>query len=171
VNKHLHTVASVGFLFTLNYDAQNHELKKKQRSCSLASIYNLRPYVLKFTDAMNLPPCITYTRFIECSTEYIKVQLCPQCSLLLEKHTNNSFPSQLLSIPMNNVTHVNGYLVWTLQTTYITHIKKFLILQGNEKLLSTNKELDKKTQSLEARQKRGLFSFRVFLVDYLRNYL
>jgi len=27
VNKYLHTVASVGFLFTLNYDAQNHELK------------------------------------------------------------------------------------------------------------------------------------------------
>jgi len=29
VNKYLHTVASVGFLFTLNYDARNHELKKK----------------------------------------------------------------------------------------------------------------------------------------------
>jgi len=28
VNKYLHTVASVGFLFTLNYDAQNHALKK-----------------------------------------------------------------------------------------------------------------------------------------------
>jgi len=28
VNKYLHTVASVGFLFTLNYDAQNHELKR-----------------------------------------------------------------------------------------------------------------------------------------------
>jgi len=28
VNKYLHTVASVGFLFTLNYDARNHELKK-----------------------------------------------------------------------------------------------------------------------------------------------
>jgi len=27
VNKYLHTVASVGFLFTLNYDAQNHELE------------------------------------------------------------------------------------------------------------------------------------------------
>ena len=27
MNKYLHTVASVGFLFTLNYDAQNHELK------------------------------------------------------------------------------------------------------------------------------------------------
>jgi len=27
VNKYLHTVASVGFLFTLNYDARNHELK------------------------------------------------------------------------------------------------------------------------------------------------
>jgi len=26
VNKYLHTVASVGFLFTLNYDARNHEL-------------------------------------------------------------------------------------------------------------------------------------------------
>jgi len=25
VNKHLHTVASVGVLFTLNYDARNHE--------------------------------------------------------------------------------------------------------------------------------------------------
>jgi len=29
VNKYQHTVASVGFLFTLNYDAWNHELKKK----------------------------------------------------------------------------------------------------------------------------------------------
>jgi len=29
VNKYLHTVASVGFLFTLNYDAWNHELKTK----------------------------------------------------------------------------------------------------------------------------------------------
>ena len=29
VNKYLHTVASVGFLFTLNYNARNHELKKK----------------------------------------------------------------------------------------------------------------------------------------------
>ena len=28
VNKYLHTVASVGFLFTLNYDARNHEFKK-----------------------------------------------------------------------------------------------------------------------------------------------
>ena len=27
MNKYLHTVASVGFLFTLNYDAWNHELK------------------------------------------------------------------------------------------------------------------------------------------------
>jgi len=27
VNKYPHTVASVGFLFTLNYDARNHELK------------------------------------------------------------------------------------------------------------------------------------------------
>jgi len=28
MNKYLHTVASVGFLFTLNCDARNHELKK-----------------------------------------------------------------------------------------------------------------------------------------------
>ena len=27
MNKYLHTVASVGFLFTLNYDARNHKLK------------------------------------------------------------------------------------------------------------------------------------------------
>jgi len=27
MNKYIHTVASVGFLFTLNYDARNHELK------------------------------------------------------------------------------------------------------------------------------------------------
>jgi len=32
VNKYLHTVASVGFLFTLNYDARNHELKIQKRS-------------------------------------------------------------------------------------------------------------------------------------------
>jgi len=30
MNKYLHTVAAVGFLFTLNYDARNHELKKKK---------------------------------------------------------------------------------------------------------------------------------------------
>jgi len=30
VNKYLHTVASVGFLFTLNYDARNRELEKAQ---------------------------------------------------------------------------------------------------------------------------------------------
>jgi len=35
VNKHLHTVASVGFLFTLNYDARNHELKKKAQNLVL----------------------------------------------------------------------------------------------------------------------------------------
>jgi hypothetical protein len=46
---------------------------------------------------------------------------------------------------MNNVTHDNGYLVSILQTAYNTQIKKFLILQGTEKLLSTNKGLDKKT--------------------------
>ena len=28
MNKYLHTVASVGFVFTLNYDARNLELKK-----------------------------------------------------------------------------------------------------------------------------------------------
>ena len=28
VNKYLHTVAFVGILFTFNYDARNHELKK-----------------------------------------------------------------------------------------------------------------------------------------------
>ena len=27
MNKYLHAVASVGFLFTLNHDARNHELK------------------------------------------------------------------------------------------------------------------------------------------------
>jgi len=31
VNKYLNFVASVGFLFTLNYDAWNHELKKKRK--------------------------------------------------------------------------------------------------------------------------------------------
>ena len=30
MNKYLRTVASVGVLFTLNYDAWNHELKKKR---------------------------------------------------------------------------------------------------------------------------------------------
>jgi len=29
VNKYLHTVASVGFLFTFNYEARNHELKER----------------------------------------------------------------------------------------------------------------------------------------------
>ena len=31
MNKYLHTVASVGFLFTLNYDARSHEIKKNGR--------------------------------------------------------------------------------------------------------------------------------------------
>jgi len=31
VNKYLHTVASVGFLFTLNYDARNHKLKRANK--------------------------------------------------------------------------------------------------------------------------------------------
>jgi len=30
VDGYLHTVASVGFLFILNFDARNHELKKKK---------------------------------------------------------------------------------------------------------------------------------------------
>jgi len=30
VNKYLHTVASVGFLFTLNYDARNHERERER---------------------------------------------------------------------------------------------------------------------------------------------
>ena len=32
MDKYLHTVASVGCFFTLNYDALNHELKKKRIS-------------------------------------------------------------------------------------------------------------------------------------------
>ena len=39
MNKYLHTVASVGFLFTLNYDARNHELKKKNVVVTLT--YNI----------------------------------------------------------------------------------------------------------------------------------
>ena len=35
MNKYLHTLASVGFLFTLNYDARNHEIKKKKLKCVL----------------------------------------------------------------------------------------------------------------------------------------
>jgi len=34
VNKYLHTVTSVGFLFTLNYDARNHELKIERKGIS-----------------------------------------------------------------------------------------------------------------------------------------
>jgi len=73
---------------------------------------------------------------------------------------------------MKNVTHDNGYLVSTLQTTYITHIKKFLILQGTEKLLSTNKGLDKKTLTeFRSTTAERLVFFHGFFVDYLRNYL
>jgi len=54
VNKYLHTVASVGFLFTLNYDARNHELKKMDTFSSLNTcptflaffIVNIRPPLL-----------------------------------------------------------------------------------------------------------------------------
>jgi len=44
VNKYLHTVASVGFLFTLNYDARNHELKKNQLhvTCFIISLFNVQ---------------------------------------------------------------------------------------------------------------------------------
>jgi len=73
---------------------------------------------------------------------------------------------------MNNVTHDNGHVVSTLQTTYITHIKKFLILQGTEKLLSTNKGLDKKTPAeFRSMTAQRLVFFQGFFVDYLRNYL
>ena len=37
MNKYLHTVGSVGFLFTLNYDAQNHKLKTQLHNCDLRS--------------------------------------------------------------------------------------------------------------------------------------
>jgi hypothetical protein len=59
---------------------------------------------------------------------------------------------------MNSLTYDNGYLVLTLQTTYITHIKKFPILQGTEKLLSTRNWKKRHLQSLEAQQQKGLFS-------------
>jgi len=39
VNKYLHTVASVGFLFTFNYDARNHELKKCTNSCFITRLW------------------------------------------------------------------------------------------------------------------------------------
>jgi len=41
VNKYLHTVASVGVLFTLNYDAQNHELKVYRCGC-------VRPLIIQY---------------------------------------------------------------------------------------------------------------------------
>jgi len=51
VNKYLHTVASIGFLFTLNYDARNHELKtslyvvnehKKCKCLTCVYVYSLQ---------------------------------------------------------------------------------------------------------------------------------
>ena len=41
MNKYLHTVASVGFLFTLNYDARNRELKVYIR---LLTLYTEQSY-------------------------------------------------------------------------------------------------------------------------------
>jgi len=38
VNKYLHTVVSVGFLLTFNYDARNHELKKNTVDVNYKSI-------------------------------------------------------------------------------------------------------------------------------------
>jgi uncharacterized protein YbcV (DUF1398 family) len=73
---------------------------------------------------------------------------------------------------MNNVTYDNGYLVSRLQTIYVTHTKKFISLQGTEKLLSTNKRLDKKTPAeFRSTTADRLVFFQVFFVDYLRNYL
>jgi len=60
-NKYLHTVASVGFLFTLNYDARSHELKKiillllftivgllLGGNCYFTCIQNMKPVTTKF---------------------------------------------------------------------------------------------------------------------------
>jgi hypothetical protein len=120
----------------------------------------------KFTSLHNI--CKIHRMFYR-----VHQSVCPQCCLLLEKPTNNSFPSQLLSIPMNHVTHDNGYLASTLQTTHINHIKKFISLQGTEKLLSTNKGLDKKTPAeFRSTTAERLVFFQVFFfLDYLRNYL
>jgi len=41
VNKYLHTVSSVGFLCTLNYDARNHELKKRANICYGETAFSL----------------------------------------------------------------------------------------------------------------------------------
>jgi len=47
VNKYLHIVASFGFLFTLNYDARKHKLKKKLKKvcaeilCTFVSVLPL----------------------------------------------------------------------------------------------------------------------------------
>jgi len=70
VNKYLHTVASVGFLFTLNYDARNHELKKvvdllrpnpHWRFTIISSIYGVKldvGYWIKFRTKLTKVICL-----------------------------------------------------------------------------------------------------------------
>jgi len=47
VNKYLHSLASVGFLFKLNYDARNHELK----ICCLRYLHEVKAAVLVLSAA------------------------------------------------------------------------------------------------------------------------
>ena len=53
MNKYLHIVASVGLLFTLNYDAWNHELKKKIKDAVCSEI-----------DTQHIMLCEVHTEFL-----------------------------------------------------------------------------------------------------------
>jgi len=73
VNKYLHTVASVGFLFKLNYDARNHELKIYIVTFSgvvaACLVYCVSRVLLRMSLAMDVC-CVTYSvRLVEtCSS-------------------------------------------------------------------------------------------------------
>jgi len=57
VNKYLHTVASVGFLLTLNYDARNHELKKNDNNnkCFISLCWKYK-YVIEWNKMIYFLP-------------------------------------------------------------------------------------------------------------------
>ena len=69
VNKYLHTVASDGFLFALNYDARNHELKIYFSLCLSFSLSLSLTHTHTHTHTATLTSfVIQYTNSLLCGT-------------------------------------------------------------------------------------------------------
>ena len=63
MNKYVHTVASFGFLFTLNYDARNDELKK------IVKLLNYSLIIDSLKNARAVVRCISITAVGLCITQ------------------------------------------------------------------------------------------------------